>query len=205
MDLKNRVTWDSYRIVAAPNGGFIAHPSIPALETIEGPTLEDVERQILAQIEAADAKNPLGASGKFESRTHTTFSKFSYHIEEKPQGGFIARPSDPAMEVIEGVTREGVQQRVQEKLRALLGEQRIPCDPLGQSEINLTVNRKASFKFVPVGASAPSGNTAKMISGDGDSPKTLTLKISNPGRILAYVAGLAVLAALAYFYFRLSR
>lgn len=35
-------------------------------------------------------------------------SKFSYRIEEKPGGGFLARSDDPTMEAVEGETREEV-------------------------------------------------------------------------------------------------
>jgi hypothetical protein len=45
----------------------------------------------------------------------------AYRIEPKPEGGFIARASDPSVPAIEGTTREEVQQQVQAKLVATLG------------------------------------------------------------------------------------
>jgi len=45
-----------------------------------------------------------------------------YRIEPKPEGGFIARASDPTVPPIEGATREEVQQQIQAKLVATLGE-----------------------------------------------------------------------------------
>src|SRR5215468_7133396 len=45
-----------------------------------------------------------------------------YRIEPKPEGGFIARASDPSVAPIEGATREEVQQQIQSKLVATLGE-----------------------------------------------------------------------------------
>jgi hypothetical protein len=36
----------------------------------------------------------------------------SYVIEQKPDGGFIARPNDPAMEPLEGETKEEVQRKI---------------------------------------------------------------------------------------------
>lgn len=44
-----------------------------------------------------------------------------YRIEPKPEGGFIARASDPSVAPIEGATREEVQQQIQAKLVATLG------------------------------------------------------------------------------------
>jgi len=44
-----------------------------------------------------------------------------YRIEPKPEGGFIARASDPSVPAIEGATREEVQQQIQTKLMATLG------------------------------------------------------------------------------------
>jgi len=38
--------------------------------------------------------------------------KFSYVTKPKPDGGFIAHPSDPSMETLEGATEEEVQQKV---------------------------------------------------------------------------------------------
>jgi hypothetical protein len=42
-----------------------------------------------------------------------TISHFAYKIEEKPGGGFIAQPLDPANAPIEGATREEVMQKIQ--------------------------------------------------------------------------------------------
>ena len=45
----------------------------------------------------------------------------AYRIEPKPEGGFIARASDPSVPPIEGATREEVQEQIQAKLVATLG------------------------------------------------------------------------------------
>lgn len=42
-----------------------------------------------------------------------TISHFAYRIEEKPGGGFIAQPLDPANAPIEGATREELMQKIQ--------------------------------------------------------------------------------------------
>lgn len=45
-----------------------------------------------------------------------------YRIEPKPEGGFIARASDPNVPALEAATREELQQKIQAKLVAALGE-----------------------------------------------------------------------------------
>jgi hypothetical protein len=44
-----------------------------------------------------------------------------YRIEPKPEGGFIARASDPDVPPLEAATREELQQKIQAKLVAALG------------------------------------------------------------------------------------
>ncbi len=48
--------------------------------------------------------------------------RFVYRIESKPEGGFIARASDPTVPPLEAATREELQRKIQEKLFAALGE-----------------------------------------------------------------------------------
>jgi hypothetical protein len=45
-----------------------------------------------------------------------------YRIEPKPEGGFIARASDPTVPPLEAATREELQQLIQAKLMGALGE-----------------------------------------------------------------------------------
>jgi hypothetical protein len=48
--------------------------------------------------------------------------RFVYRIEPKPEGGFIARAPDPTVPPLEAPTREELQQKIQAKLVAALGE-----------------------------------------------------------------------------------
>ena len=73
----------------------------------------------------------------------TTTARFSYRIQAKPEGGFVATPSDPAMETIEGSTKEQVEQKVQAKISEMIGAQLPTTLKLGG--INVTVNRKVNF------------------------------------------------------------
>lgn len=47
-------------------------------------------------------------------------SQFAYRIEQKPDGGFIARAGDPSVSPIEAPTRDELRQKIQEKLWANL-------------------------------------------------------------------------------------
>ncbi|HYY68723.1 MAG TPA: hypothetical protein VE734_03240, partial [Terriglobales bacterium] len=48
---------------------------------------------------------------------------FTYRIEPKPEGGFIAHASDPAAPAIEAVTREELQQKIQANIAASLASE----------------------------------------------------------------------------------
>lgn len=50
-------------------------------------------------------------------------SHFVYRIEPKPEGGFIARPSDPRAPALEASTREELQQKIRANIAAALSEQ----------------------------------------------------------------------------------
>jgi len=54
-----------------------------------------------------------------EIKTSTT--KFRYRIEPKPGGGFIARAEEGPAETLEGVTQEELQQKIDDKVTALVG------------------------------------------------------------------------------------
>ena len=44
---------------------------------------------------------------------------FTYHIEPKPGGGFIAHPADPSAAPLEAPTREELQKKIQETVVAV--------------------------------------------------------------------------------------
>jgi len=50
-------------------------------------------------------------------------STFTYRIEPKPQGGFIAHASDPSLPPIEAPTREELQQKIQANISAGLARE----------------------------------------------------------------------------------
>ena len=48
--------------------------------------------------------------------------RYVYRIEPKPEGGFIARATDPSVPPLEAPTREELQQKIQAKILSELGE-----------------------------------------------------------------------------------
>jgi hypothetical protein len=59
-------------------------------------------------------------------------SQFAYRIEQKPDGGFIARVSDPSISPLEAPTREDLLKKIQEKVLADLSAEfpglKLPLD-----------------------------------------------------------------------------
>ena len=47
-------------------------------------------------------------------------TQFVYRIEPKPEGGFIARATDPSVPPLEAATREELRKKIQEKIFAAL-------------------------------------------------------------------------------------
>src|SRR6266436_9651124 len=75
---------------------------------------------------------------------------FTYRIEPKPEGGFIAHATDPTVPPLEAPTREELQQKIQAKLVAALGETfpglRLP--PAGkQVQVEFHIGRKQGGGF----------------------------------------------------------
>src|SRR5437879_2301463 len=51
------------------------------------------------------------------------FSQFTYHIEAKPEGGFIARASDPTLPPLEAPSQMELRQKIQDSINAALATQ----------------------------------------------------------------------------------
>jgi hypothetical protein len=63
-------------------------------------------------------------------------AQLAYRIERKPEGGFIARATDPSVPPLEASTREELQKKIQEKIFADLSAEfpglKLPPDGTGQ-------------------------------------------------------------------------
>jgi len=199
MEFKSIVTKESYQIEATPLGGYIARPNSPGLDAIAGATKEDVERQVDAKIASSVEQWLPEEFGRFGITGHRTFTKFSYRIEEKSEGGFIGRPSDPAMGVLEGVTKEEVQQLVQEKMRSLVGQQ-VPDLFTSTDHVDVDVKRKVTFQLVRPGSSAQQMEAPAEFPGTGNREVRVSLDISSLGKIARFVLAAIVLTALFYWW-----
>ena len=78
-----------------------------------------------------------------------TISRVIYHIEPKPEGGFVARCSDPNVPALEAATRFELQQQIQTKVNAEI-ESRFPglkirLDQSEPESITFTANPDGSI------------------------------------------------------------
>src|ERR1700739_3195461 len=77
--------------------------------------------------------------------------QFTYRVEPKPEGGFIARCTDPTVPPLEAPTREELQQQIQARLRAVLQEKfpglKLPALENKHVEWQVHIDRKAGGGF----------------------------------------------------------
>lgn len=77
-------------------------------------------------------------------------SQFTYRIEPKPEGGFIAHASDPAVPPLEAATRQELQQKIQANIAAALAAEfpglKLPAQA-GQVNFAFHVERKPGGGF----------------------------------------------------------
>ena len=144
-----------------------------------------------------------------------TISHFAYRIEEKPGGGFIAQPLDPANAPIEGTTREEVMQKIQAQSVAEL-ERELPellnAGGLEGKLVNLLASKagvKGAIK-VNITTTRADGTTTATSSSISD-PNLLPSTVANgpiirsdegsdrTGTALRILAALIALGAVAYF------
>ena len=131
----------------------------------------------------------------------TSVTKFVYRIEPNPAGGFIARPSDPSLEPIEGATREEVQQKIQAKITEMIQSQ-LPTE-LKLGPLNVKINRKVtvttrSTTTPDANVQLPSAqNLATQNTLDATAPSSETIST-----ILRVTAGVLALLTLMYFLLR---
>jgi hypothetical protein len=128
--------------------------------------------------------------------TGTILRKFAYRIEERPEGGFIARPIDPSMEALEGATRQEVQQKVETRLSELLG---MPLDTFKLSDISRIPGSKVKVTVTKSSRMlTPTGLENTGIS----SPPPIAPAENDSGFLKAIIIAMVVLA---FLYFLLHR
>lgn len=157
MELKHLIQHFTYRIAPNPAGGFIAHASDPALPPLEAPTRAELQEKIQANITAAlQAEFPglkLPEPGK---------SRFAFHVEMKPGGGFSIHSADPSAAPVEGHTHDDLEHPFAEKLAGFVGQHVFPelsqaIAARGGANVTVSVNRKTTLGGIPVSSGAPSG------------------------------------------------
>ena len=125
-----------------------------------------------------------------------TTTKFTYKIEERPGGGYVARPGEPGMEVIEGETREEVMKKLEDKMTSMLGTNLHGMFKLGGMKVDVKRNVKLT------------GNISGSSSADASEPNALpqgefsavpTDSGDRTGTILRALAALAAIGALLYY------
>ncbi len=129
-------------------------------------------------------------------------TKFVYRIEPDPAGGFIARPSDPSLEPIEGATREEVQQKIQAKITEMIQSQ-LPTE-LKLGPLHVKINRKVTV--TTCSTTTPAANVQLPSTQNLATQNTLDATAPSSERIstiLRVAAG--VLAVVAIIYYLLHR
>ena len=203
MDLKRLFTHFTYRIETKPEGGFIARASDPTLPPLEAPTRAELEQKIQKNILATLTTEIPGLKLPEENEG----TRFSFHIEHKPEGGYILRSSNPNEPAIEGASHEEIESQFAAKFLGFAGKEFMPLLSKafdignGTGDIQVVVNRKGSFtmnsKTVQSFGKAPSPAPGPVLP--AGSP--IVPQSSNILGIVRFVLALVAAAGLVYLYF----
>src|SRR5438445_9015932 len=123
MELKRLISHLTYRIEPKPGGGFMAHPSDPSVAPIEAPTREELQKKIQENILAGLSVQFPGLKLPVENED----LQFAFHIERKPEGGFVIHSSDPNAEPIEVLTHYALASRFAATTIGLVGSALTPA------------------------------------------------------------------------------
>jgi hypothetical protein len=144
MELKRLISQFTYRIEPKPGGGFIAYPADPGVAPLEAPTREELQKKIQENTLAGLSALFPGLKLPLENQD----LQFAFHIERKPEGGFVIHSSDPKAEPIEVLSHHDMESRFAEKIIGFVGKRLTPelsqaLAAQGNSgEIKVFVNRK---------------------------------------------------------------
>jgi hypothetical protein len=133
---------------------------------------------------------------------HNTTTHFSYKIEKKPDGGFIARSEDPGVETIEGATQEEVMRKIQAKAMAGAGMNLGGGFKLGGLQMNVTRKVNVTTSTKTGGVTAPLLEAVRQ-QWPKESPQAFASPIARSsdttGTMLRVLAALIALGAIFYF------
>jgi hypothetical protein len=212
MEIKRLITHFTYRIEPKPEGGFIAHATDPSVPPLEAPTREELQQKIQGNIAAAVAAEFPGLKLPLENKE----VKFAFHIEHKPDGGFLLQSTDGKELPITGSTHAEIENHFAEKVLDVVGKALAPelaqalAGKLGSGDVKVVVNRKVLFS-----TSSPklsSGDASSMQVGDANfsnvlnpSNSPITPESSNLWPIVRFLLAALVLSGLVYFFLYLKR
>jgi hypothetical protein len=149
MELKRLISHFTYRIEPKASGGFIAHPSDPSVAPVEASTREELQKKIQDNIVAGLSAQFPGLKLPVENQD----LQFAFHIERKPEGGFVIHSSDAKAEPIEFLTHNDMESHFAEKIIGFVGKHLTPelsqaLAAQGNSgEIKVVVNRNSGVTF----------------------------------------------------------
>ncbi len=215
MEFKRTLTKIIYKIEPKPEGGFIARAADPQVPPLEAATREELQEKIQAAIRSTLAVQFPGLNLPLDDKE----LKYSFHIEAKPGGGFVAHSNDPSQPPIEGATHEEVQHHLAEKLVGALGSYFLPelTQALGAQvnagDVKVFVNRKVSFTTKTSSNKLTSGDVlqqpaatvpAQDVKNEGlvdiSSNAPIVPSAAGNWRLFRFLLGLLALAALLYFF-----
>ena len=122
MELKRLLTHFMYRIEPNPAGGFIARCSDPNVAPLVAPTREELQEKIQANIASGLATEFPGLKLPLENNQ----VKFNFHVEHKPEGGFVLQSTDGKELPFVGSTHVEVGNKLAERILAVLGNHVAP-------------------------------------------------------------------------------
>jgi hypothetical protein len=122
MELQRLISHFTYRIEPKPGGGFIAQPADPGVAPLEAPTREELGKKIQESTFASLSTQFPGLKLSSENPD----LQFAFHIERKPEGGFVIHSSDPNAEPIEVLTHHDMESRFAEKIIGFMGKHLTP-------------------------------------------------------------------------------
>ena len=225
MELNHLISQFTYRIEPKAGGGFVAHPSDPTVAAIEAPTRPELQKKIRENILARLSRQFPGLKLPVQNEE----LQFAFHIERRPEGGFVIRSSDADAEPIEVLTHNDMESHFAQKIIGFLGKHLTPelSEALAArgytGDINVVANRetgvtlRAGSHTLNLGlaqnlTSPTSVSNTRMITGaanarlgDGSTGGTISNtpivpEGSSSDKVFRFLFLLLVAAALVYFF-----
>jgi len=210
-----------YRIEPKPGGGFIATCKDASAPPIEGATRSEVEQKIQESISSSLGVQFPALKQLFDANQ----VKLHYHIDPKPDGGFIihhgdANSPDAAHTTAEDAMREKIEGLVQSKLFSTFMD-RIPpelhqqlTDKLNSGGLDVLISRSITRKTLGkadaasmLNLSTPVSESPAVISSSSAASETtssspITYEKSGSGLFFKVMLLLLVLGAIVFFLLR---